>query len=326
MLSLSLEAKAGDVIGPYEIKSVLNRGGMAYVVLATSAGTEYALKITRVGGGREQNQQNNIATRKEAHLLSQLRHDRIVKVYPLENGHKSVRSKPNKVFYAKATEIVGTPWYFTMEHLSGGTLDTYVKKCGPLNIAEATNIVGNIGLGLAYLHQLHIAHNDIKPENVVFRNKIRKGQPYDPVLIDFGTAAGVKKFVDEAGSWYVMSPERVRVATGRDAPELATQINPVKADIWSMGILLYQSLTNSLPFPSSDQRKLTSQILNDVPEPIIKKNKMVPHELDVFVIDACLSKRPDDRPTIREFLDFIYQYSGRGVPAESIKDGYYGKN
>ncbi len=322
---MNLETKPGDVIGSYQIKGLINKGGTANVVLAGSRGVDYALKITRVDGTAEQNQQNNIATRKEANLLSSLNHDRIVKVFPLELASDIIRSMKNEVFYAKATELSNAPWYFAMEYLCGNTLGNYVKKCGPLTVPESTNIVGNIGLGLGYLHEKKFAHNDVKPENIVFRKRIVKGEAYDPVLIDFGTAAGVKRFVDEAGSWYVMSPERVRVATGRVAPEQASQINPVKADMWSLGILLYQSLTNSLPFPSSDQRRLTSQILDDIPESTRKRNKAVPKELDDFIIDNCLSKRPEERPTIREFLEFIYQYSGRGVLAESIKAGYYGR-
>lgn len=318
------EVKPGSAIGEYRILPAINSGGMAYIVMASLNGKVLALKITRVTGKPDLDEQNNTATRKEAHLLSSLNHDRIVKVLPLAHSSNTMRSRENKLYYGRATEISGHPWYFVMEYLSGGTLDKYVRECGPLTVSEATNIVGNVGLGLGYLHSKNIAHNDVKPENVVFREKIRKGAPYDPVLIDFGTAAGVKRFVDEAGSWYVMSPERIRVATGREAPEFASKINPAKADIWSLGILLYQALTNSLPFASSFRKRLTSQILNDIPDPVSKWNKDVPKELDDFVTENCLSKRPEDRPTVREFLDFIYQYSGRGVPAKSIKEGYYG--
>ena len=317
------EAQKGDIIDTYQVKASLNRGGMAYVVLASSEEQDVALKITRVTGNKDQDEQNNQATRKEAHLLVSLHHDRIVKVFPVRQNVKMFKAKGSKIFYARATELPGSPWYFAMEYLAGGTLDNYVKNCGPLTVREATNIVGNIGLGLGYLHEKGIAHNDVKPENIVFRTRISKGKPYDPVLIDFGTAAGVKRFMDEAGSWYVMSPERIRVATGRDAPEFTLKIDPVKADIWSLGILLYLSLTNNLPFASSIQRKLTSQILNDVPAPLSRWNTNVPAQLDQFIVGRCLSKRPDDRPTIKEFLSFIYDFSGRGVPAESIKDGYY---
>jgi serine/threonine-protein kinase len=321
---MNFEIKSNDVIGAYQVKAFLNKGGMAYVVLVCLWEKDYALKIARIDRNPEQNQQTNVAIKKEAHLLASFQHDRIVKVYALEAQKNIKLSVNNKVFYAKATELPNSPWYFAMEHLEGGTLDNYVRKCGPLTIPEATNIVGNVGLGLAYLHEKHIAHNDLKPENVVFRKKICKGEPYDPVLIDFGTAAGVKRFIDEAGTLYTMSPERARVATGIEAPERTLLIDPTKSDIWSLGILLYQALTNSLPFSSRNPKTLTSQILNTEPDPIRNKNKVVPKELDDFIVGDCLSKEPNKRPTARKFLEFIYQYSGRGVPAESIKDGYYG--
>jgi len=254
-----------------------------------------------------------------------LSHDRIVKIFPLKISANNSRMKRKKIFYARAMSAPGSPWYFAMEYLAGGTLGDYTKKCGPLTVAESTNIVGNIGLALGYLHEKSIVHCDIKPENVVFRKKIKKGQPYTPVLIDFGTAAGVNKFVDEAGSWYVMSPERIRRAKGIDPPETASEINPAKADIWSLAIVLYQALVGSLPFSSLSQKGLTSQILNDIPASITKQISNVPSALDRFIVHDCLAKNPQDRPTIHELLEFIFEYSGRGVLATSIKDNYYGK-
>ena len=314
--------KPGIQIGKYIVKKPIQKGGMAHVVWATMNGNDYALKVTRITGYQDVDSQNNVATRKEAYLLSSLDHERIVRIYPLALDSQL---SEKKIYYASAKDLQGSPWFFAMEYLSGGSLSDYLTYCGPLMTDEATNIVGNVGLALNYLHHKSIAHLDIKPENVVFRQMVAKGQPYNPVLVDFGTAAGVKKFTDEAGSWYVMSPERVRGATGRAAPESIEKIDPLKADIWSLGILLYQSLANSLPFPESNHRRLTSQILNDIPEPIAKKNKDVPKTLDHFIIDECLAKKPEDRPTIKEFLSFIYTYSGRDVLATSIKDGYYGK-
>jgi serine/threonine protein kinase len=320
-IKMSFDAKPGDIIGAYYIKKELSKGGMAYVVLASSKEKNYALKITRVGKDKEKNEQNATATRKEVEYLRNLSHDRLVKVFQLKVDNKRMEGK--KVFYARAQDIAGSPWYFAMEYLAGGTLDNYVRVCGPLTVAEATNITGNIGLAIGYLHDKGIVHNDIKPENVMFRKKIKKNQPYDPVLIDFGTAGGMKNFKDEAGTWYTMSPERVRGAKGIDPPEKTSLIDPAKADVWSLGILLYQALTNSLPFPSSNQRRLTSQILNDIPKKILKRNGQVPMKLNDFIITDCLAKNPQDRPTVREFLLSIYEYSGRGVLATSIKENYY---
>lgn len=321
---MGFEVTPGDIIGAYYVEKHLSKGGMAYVVLASSGKKEYALKITRVSRNSEQNEQNAIAIRKEVDFLKKLSHDRIVKVFQLKINKKNRRMMGKKLFYASAKDIPGAPWYFAMEYLAGGTLGEYVNKCGPLTVAEATNITGNIGLALRYLHEKDIAHNDIKPENVVFRKKIQKKQPYDPVLIDFGTAEGVNNFRNEAGTWFIMPPERIRGAKGIDPPEVTKLIDPAKADMWSLGILLYQALTKALPFPSSIERRLTSQILNDKPKPIASRNRSVPVELDEFVVNECLSKKPENRPTVREFLDFIYKYSGRGVLATSIKENYYG--
>lgn len=322
---MGFEAKEGDIVGAYYVKKHLSGGGMAYVVLASSEKRDYALKITRVGRSLEQNMQNTNLTKKEVDFLRKLSHERIVKVFPLKINTQNLKMRGKTVFYASALDIPGSPWYFAMEYLAGGTLDQYVRECGPLTVSEATNITGNIGLALAYLHDKGIVHNDVKPENVMFRKAIQKNQPYDPVLIDFGTAAGVTNFTDEAGTWFVMAPERIRGAKGIDPPEIASLIDPIKADVWSLGILLYQALTNSFPFPSSNQRRLTSQILNNTPKAISQQNRQVPVELSEFVIDECLAKKPEDRPTVREFLAFIYKYSGRGVLATSIKEKYYGK-
>ena len=320
---MGYEVNPGNIIGAYYVEEHLSKGGMAYVVLASSGNKKYALKITKVTRNAEQDEQNTIAIRKEIDFLKKLSHDRIVKVFRLKMNEKNKRMRRKKLYYASAKDIPGMPWYFAMEYLAGGTLNEYVNKCGPLTVAEATNITGNIGLALKYLHEEDIAHNDVKPENVMFRKRIRANYPYDPVLIDFGTAEGVNNFKNEAGSWFIMPPERIRGAKGMDPPEVTKRIDPIKADVWSLGILLYQALTKSLPFPSSFEKRLTSQILNDHPKPIASRNRTVPDELDEFVVNKCLAKKPENRPTVKEFLEFTYKYSGRGVLATSIKDNYY---
>ena len=312
-------AKGTVINRKYEVLAPINSGGMASVVVVRAVGTQrkFALKIAHVRPRDDEEHPNNVAIRKEANLLRRLQHDRIVRIYPVDR----VPGKRAQVFSARAVDLPGNPWYFMMEYLAGGDLDHYVKCCGPLTVEEAVSIVMNVGLGLLYLHETHhLAHNDIKAENVVFRSPIRKGEPYDTVLVDFGTAAGVRKFRDEAGSWYVMSPERIRGAKGLDPPEKALLIDPRRSDVWSLGVVLYYALSKRLPFDSISKRRLTTQILRATPDPL---GASVPEALERFVIDACLAKKPQDRPTIRECLTFLRNYTRRLAPATSIKEGYY---
>jgi len=303
----------------FEVVRVVNRGGMAYVLLVRARGHErmFALKLAHVRD-RQANDDHphNVAIRKEASLLKQLKHQRIVKVFPVGG----IPGKAMKDYSARAVNVTGQPWFFVMEFLAGGDLNEYVKQCGPLTVEEAVSIVLNTCMGVMYLHEKHrISHNDIKPENIVFRTPVRAGEPYDVVLIDFGTAAGVQKFKDEAGSWFVMSPERIRGAKGIEPPEQLARIDPRKSDIWSLGIVLYYALSKRLPFDSLRQKRLTTQILNTVPKDI----PHIPAELNRFLIEGCLAKRPQYRPTSRECFEFLRQYTRRLAPATSVKEGCY---
>ena len=302
--------RKGDQIGCYTVDKCINKGGMAWVLkVHIRVGKYYALKVSRCGVGKDQDDFNRIAIRDEAKLLSELSHKRIVRVYPVQ------RQETDKVREAVYYARLGDYWYFIMEHLSGDNLAHYIKTCGPLSVEEATNIAGNVALGLFHLHSKNLVHMDVKAENVVFRSPVIKGEVFDPVLIDFGTAAGVIQFSDEAGSPYVMSPERLMAARGVAAPETNQFMNPQKTEVWSIGVLLYQALTNHYPFPANDMRRLTSQIINDRPEPISKSNAEVPAALEQFILEGCLNKNPDHRPTMHEILIFLKPYGSGSVVA-----------
>jgi len=150
---------------------------------------------------------------------------------------------------------------------------------------------------------------------VIFRSKVIRDEPFDPVLIDFGAAVGVKHAKDEAGAWYIMAPERIQMAEGKDPPEKITRIDPTKFDIWSLGVLLYYMLTKRYPFSAIGTRRLTSQILNDTPTSTQKYNADIPDEVDKFVIDGCLCKDAEGRPTLEEVGIFLKAYGGGRVKA-----------
>ena len=248
-------------IGQFDILNEISWGGMARILLVTNNGQEFALKISRTSGSKEQIEINNVAIRKEAELLRKMRHRRIVQIFPILAQDEIGK----QAYYARAEEKNPAPWYYIMEYLRGGTLEEYVKKYGSMEVPEACNIAGNMVLALFELKRKKFTHNDVSARNVIFRSKVIRDEPFDPVLIDFGAAVGVKHAKDEAGAWYIMAPERIQMAEGKDPPEKITRIDPTKFDIWSLGVLLYYMLTKRYPFSAIGTRRLTSQILNDTP-------------------------------------------------------------
>ena len=323
MITLST-LKAGEKIGEYEFIRFLQQGGMAAVALVELNETPYSLKVSKVvQNDKNQTKDNMLAIRHEATFLSNLNHERLVEIFPISVGKNAIRN-PNsqRNYYAKAMNLGKgemTPWFFAMEYLEGGTLAAFIRKCGPLRVPEATNIMGNVGLGLAYMHQKGISHNDVKAENVLFRKQLVNGEPFDPVLVDFGTATWIAKFDNYAGTWYAMSPERILAADGEIALD---DLDVPKSDVWSLGILLYQAFTRNLPFPALRTKKLTKQILKTKPEKISTYRKDVPKDLEKFILQDCLAKKAENRPTLDEFLQFTFDYCGRDVKAQSVKNDY----
>jgi len=308
--------KNSERIGPFSVVNEISWGGMARILLVNGNGSKFALKISRTSGSEEQVHTNNLAIRKEAELLRKMHHRRIVKIVPIPAEEQIGKH----AYYARAQTSYSASWYFVMEYLCGGTLEDYIKNYGPVTIPEATNIAGNMVLALYELHSKGFTHNDVSSRNIMFRSKIAKGIPFDPVLIDFGAAVGVKRAEDEAGAWYIMAPERIRIAEGMDPPEKIIHIDPTKYDVWSLGAILYFMLTKQYPFSALRKKRLTSQILNDSPVSIKKYNSNVPRELNEFVLEKCLCKDPKGRPTIVDVGAFLKNYGGGRIPAETVPE------
>lgn len=297
----------GSLIGLYTVVEVLpeGQGGMARVYKAraqTNDNTPYtvALKVMRTDATDRQEEHFFFeALNNEAEILRRLRHPNVIRIYPIPLG--SHRATP---YIARDKALRGQPWYFVMECLEGGSLRNELKRRKQLPVAEAVDTASRIGTALEYLHSKGIAHRDVKPDNILFRANGRAERRIEPVLVDFGIAAKLKRLGMRAGSIFYMPPERILAVRGEIAPERAT--DQAAGDVYGLGALLYQMLTGHRPFEGHSRDSITSAILHSTPILPRKYNPGIPPALEHTILKA-LEKQPYQRPTAEEMVAWIEQ-------------------
>ncbi len=226
-------------VGPYEIVREIGRGGMAAVFLAEDArhSRQVALKLVPIGQDREAREILE-AERWGARLQRQLAEacGLVPRVY--EEGDEP-------------------PYYFiAMEYVQGENLSDVIAR-GPVSVGQATRIASELCRFLDAAHRFKasidgrefwaLVHGDLKPRNV------RLSESGDIKVLDFGIAKALslsrKVTRNDFGSMPYLSPERLE-STGVDA----------HADLWALGVILYELLSGALPFHASDTRRLEQQI------------------------------------------------------------------
>ncbi len=134
-----------------------------------------------------------------------------------------------------------------MEYVDGATLDVHLTSTGPLAWPAALELLLPVVSALAYAHQQGVVHRDLKPGNVLLDQRL--GQPGVPKVADFGIAkvldseAGLTGTNARMGTWGYMAPEQFRGAKEVDA----------RADVFALGILLWEAVAGRLPFNPEDQ-------------------------------------------------------------------------
>jgi eukaryotic-like serine/threonine-protein kinase len=311
---MAIAIKKGQRISQFTVKDLLpeGSGGMATVVRAVNAnGDEVALKISHAANERYYGD----ALIAESEILQKLDHLGVIKILPIHSDIGKTR------YMERATELSGNPWFFAMEFMEGGSLRDCLKKVNMLTPGEASFIAREVTKALEYVHSKSYQHNDVKTDNVLFRHKLEKGGVFEPVLIDFGIAAKTKHIQNDAGSLQWMSPERLQLVRKEVAPE---SVDANKVDIYAIGVLLYRMLTTKMPFTGVTENGVTSAIINKIPEHVTSTNSKVPAGLDELIID-CMAKRPEARPTTRQLIKELDQYSTDQIVTAPKDKGIFGK-
>lgn len=238
----------------YEILELIGVGGMANVYKARDAREN---RIVAVKILREEYRENEEFLRRfknESKAIAILNHPNIVKVYDV-------------IFTPQMQSIV-------MEYIDGVSLKEYIDEQGLMKWKEAVYFTVQILRGLQHAHDRGIVHRDIKPQNIMLL--------YDGTIkiTDFGIArfarAETKTLTDRAiGSVHYISPEQAR-------GEVTTE----KADIYSVGVLLFEMLTGKLPFEADSPVSVAIKQIQSIPKRPREINPDVPEALEAITIRA----------------------------------------
>ncbi len=278
--------------GRYRIVRRLGSGGMANVYLAEDEelGRQVAIKI--LNDRHASDDQFVERFRREAKNAAGLSHPNIVSVY--DRG-----------------EAEGT-YYIAMEYLEGRSLKEQIVADGPLPIAAAIEITRQILRALGFAHRRGVVHRDIKPHNVMLADAPGDGDSRFKVT-DFGISRTTASQMTEAGSIVgtaqYLSPEQARGA-------------PVdqRSDLYSVGVVLYELLTGTLPFNGETPLEIAMKHLSEIPKPPSELRPEIPADVDMIVLRA-LAKDPADRYESAEEMerDLAQVAQGGGVAAETAE-------
>ncbi len=256
-----MDSLIGRTVGPYQILEELGRGGMAVVYKAWQPSLErtIALKV----------------------LPEYFRHDpQLVARFQREARAAAHLEHPNIVHIIDTGVADGLP-YIAMEYLEGGSLRDRLAQ-GALAPAAALALVEQIASALDHAHSRGLIHRDVKPANILFTADGR------PKVADFGIARVAEGTRLTQTGTLMGTPEYM-------APEQA-EGQPVdhRADLYALGVLLYQALTGRVPFHSTTPHATLHAVIYEPPPPPRQLNPALPQAVENVVLKA-LSKRPEAR-------------------------------
>src|SRR5258707_2089039 len=289
----------GTTLGKYKILAPLGQGGMAHVYRAhqENLDREVAIKVLPPWYAADRNfvERFNL----EARLVARLSHPNIVTIHDFseQNGHL----------------------YIVMQLVDGGTLKQLLdtlrdpsssanqhsqEVIGAMDVAEANRIFQQLASALAYAHEQGIIHRDIKPVNVLLDRTKR------PILSDFGIAkvlASTKELTRPGagvGTPEYMSPEQCK----------GEQVDG-RADIYALGVMLYESLTGRTPFIGDNYPAIAHSHLYETPPDPRLFNRLIPQPVSAVILTA-LQKKPEQRyqraNDMAKALEYAVQVASKG--------------
>ncbi|HMF41854.1 MAG TPA: serine/threonine-protein kinase [Polyangia bacterium] len=274
----------GHTIGNYKITAKLGEGGMGVVYLAEHPviGKKVAMKAIHPELSKNSDVVSRFVT--EAKAVNQIGHEHIVDIADFGNTPEG-------------------EFYFVMEYLQGESLSDRLRRENRLDAPSALSITGQIADALNASHEQGIIHRDLKPENIFLCVNRGAGRDFVKVL-DFGLAKLTlhdQKVTHKTrtgsvmGTPYYMSPEQCEGKIEIDH----------RADIYSLGVLLFEMLTGKVPFGGDGYGEIIVKHVTMPPPSVRSINPDLPEEMDLILYRALAKDRDQRFQTMAEFEEAL---------------------
>jgi serine/threonine protein kinase len=277
-------AKGSTIARRYEILEQLGRGGMGevYKVRDTKLDEEMALKLLKPEIASDESMIERF--RNELKLARKITHKNVCRMHDFH-------------------EEEGNP-FITMEYVAGEDLKSLIKKKGKMPVEEALNITRQVTVGLMEAHELGVVHRDLKPQNIMIdKNANAK-------IMDFGIARSVEAPGVTTTGMIVGTPDYIspEQTEGEEADQ--------RSDIYSLGIILYEMVTGSVPFKGDTALSVAIKHKTQIPSDPRKINPEVSEDLNRLIL-ICMEKKRERRyQSAKELLSDLVKIE-KGTPTET---------
>ncbi len=250
----------------YTLGELIGRGGFAEVYAARDQRLKRDVAVKTLRYDLHASTVLLERFQREAEAMAQLRHPNVMPIYTVGEGEGLA--------------------YFVMPLVRGDTLGQRIRRDGRLPIALVQRIVHETASALEHAHSVGMVHRDVKPENILL-----EGDAARVLVTDFGIARAAEARGDSlTGTGIILgTPDYM-------SPEQASEEREVdhRSDIYSLGVVAYQTLTGELPFRASTLQGLVVKLITEEAPSASQRRKDCPPDLSALVA-RCLAKEPDDR-------------------------------
>ncbi len=273
----------------YQIIEEIGQGGMGKVFKARDNELDIVVALKMIKP--QLSADPNIVSRfkKELLLAREILHENVIRIHDLG-------------------EINGIK-YISMNYIEGNSLQEILQSTGNLTIEKSIDITKQICSALSAAHNKGIIHRDLKPQNIMID---KKGKA---LVLDFGIARSLNSDSGSTqdgivlGTPYFMSPEQI----------MGEQVD-ASTDIYSLGIIMYETITGKLPFTADSPTTLLQMHLSEKPKPPSQLNPQIPPMLEKIIL-KCLEKKQKNRyRSIEEIMKDLEQDQTVQIPKLKIKE------